>query len=159
MGTKIRGFEHISDNQWEKDMAVEQEKPAIPSRGTARSAGYDVFSPFPFSLGAGEEIKVPTGFKAYMLDDEFLMLIPRSGLGFKYYTRLANTLGVGDSDYYNNEGNEGHYWVKIRNEGDKTLNVKSGDAIAQAIFQKYLLADGDGFNGEVRVGGFGSTGK
>ena len=36
--------------------------------------------------------------------------------------------------------------------------IKQGEAIAQAIFQKYLLVDGDSFdNGDKRVGGLGST--
>jgi dUTP pyrophosphatase len=62
-----------------------------------------------------------------------------------------------DSDYYNNSGNEGHMFAKIRNEGDVPLVVKDGEAIAQAIFQKYLLADDD--NSDIqRNGGFGSTG-
>ncbi len=160
MGTKkIRGFEHVSGKQWQKDFNAIAPLPNLPSRATAHSAGYDVFSSMDFSLEPSEEIKIPTGFKAYMQPDEFLMFVPRSGLGFKYYTRLANTIGVGDSDYYNNDGNEGHYWVKIRNEGDKTLQVKFGDAIAQAVFQKYLIVDNDDFSGEKRVGGFGSTNK
>jgi len=60
-------------------------------------------------------------------------------------------------DFYNNEGNEGHYWLKIRNEGNKTLIIKKGDRVVQAIFQKYLLADDDEVD-STRTGGFGSTG-
>lgn len=160
METKIRGFEHVSNRQWNKDVGNEIcPFPPLPKRATAHSAGYDVYAPYAFTLEPNEEIKLPTGFKVYMKEDEFIMFVPRSGLGFKYYTRLANTLGIGDSDYYNNKGNEGHYWVKIRNEGNKTLSVKDHEAIAQAIFQKYLLVDGDNMEGEKRIGGFGSTDK
>ncbi len=60
-------------------------------------------------------------------------------------------------DFYNNEGNEGHYWLKIRNEGDKMLSIQKGDRVAQAIFQKYLLTDNDEVD-STRTGGFGSTG-
>ena len=157
---KTRGFEKVSQGQWDKDVKISnQEIPHLPQRATAKSAGYDIFSPFSFILYPEDEIKLPTGFKSYMMDDEFLMFVPRSGHGFKYYARLANTIGIVDSDYYNNCDNEGHCWVKIRNEGDKTMSVKEGDAIAQAIFQKYLLVDGDDFDGEERIGGFGSTTK
>lgn len=162
----IRGFEKVSIEQWMND---HQEKYSyhewkdtyndikFPKRATKHSAGYDIYSPFDFKLNPNEEIKFPLGVKAYMLEDEFMAIYPRSGLGFKYYTRLANTIGIGDSDYYNNDENEGHYWIKLRNEGNVTMYVEKGEAVAQAIFQKYLMVDGDSFNGETREGGFGST--
>ena len=155
--SKVRGFEFISEDAL-RFLKLEMSDVKLPRRATKHSAGYDIFSPIDFILNVGEEIKIPTGFKAYMLEDEVMKIYPRSGLGFKYYTRLANTTGIGDSDYYNNPDNEGHYWVKLRNEGDKDMIIKQGEAIAQAIFQKYLLVDGDNFdNGDKRVGGFGST--
>lgn len=156
--TKTRGFEHISQEQWGKDYGKSDVKSIqLPKRGTSSSAGYDIVSPISFTLEVGEEIKIPTGFKVYMLSDECVLFYPRSGLGFKFYIRLANTVGVGDGDYYNNSGNEGHYWIKMRNEGFKTMSVEAGDRIAQAIFQKYLTVDGDVADGQ-RVGGLGSTG-
>jgi dUTP pyrophosphatase len=162
---KTRGFEFLSIEQREKDFEDIQngmyEKIVItmPRRGTARSAGYDIFAPFDFELKPMEEIKIPTGIKAYMLEDEVLKFHPRSGLGFKYYLRLANQTGVVDSDFYNNPSNEGHIYVKLRNEGDKIVSIKQGEAFCQAIFEKYLLIDGDDFTGNERVGGFGSTGR
>ena len=38
------------------------------------------------------------------------------------------------------------------------LTIKKGEAIGQAVFQKYFVADNDAAEGE-RVGGFGSTSK
>lgn len=88
---------------------------------------------------------------------EMLLLFPRSSLGFKYYCRLANTVGVIDSDYYNSD-NEGHIWVKLRNEGDKAMFIKSGEGICQGVFIPFLLTDNDSFDvGNVRNGGIGST--
>lgn len=155
-----RGFQIITNERWMKDTEFLEYYKNIkpPKRSTSHSAGYDIFAPIGFELAPGEELKIPTGIKAYMQPDEFLMIVPRSGLGFKYYTRLANTVGIIDSDYYDNEGNEGHIWVKMRNEGDKPVIVNYGEAFAQAIFQKYLLTEEDEFEGRVRVGGFGSTG-
>jgi len=165
--SRNRGFEKISLKQWGKDVVgnriykdvVEYSEIKLPERATAHSAGYDIFSPISFALNAGESIMIPTGFKSYMLQDEKLVFYPRSGLGFKYFIRLANTVGIGDSDYFNCEKNEGHYWVKVRNEGYENIKVEKGDAIAQCIFEKYLLADGDSFKGKKRIGGFGSTNK
>lgn len=129
----------------------------MPKRATRLSAGYDIFSPFDFMLMPGEEIKIPTGICVHMNEDEVLMIFPRSGHGFKYYCRLANSVGIIDADYVNSD-NHGHIFVKLRNEGKKNMHVKVGEGIAQAIFTKYLLTDGDDIqNGNERNGGFGST--
>lgn len=163
--SRVRGFEAISNEQWDKDFSEIQDKMyeaikvKLPKRATAKSAGHDIFAPFDFELKPMEDIKIPTGLKAYMLDDEVLKFHPRSGLGFKYYLRLANETAVVDCDYYNNPNNEGHIFIKLRNEGDKIVSIKQGEAFCQAIFEKYLLTDGDSFIGEERVGGFGSTGN
>jgi len=168
--TKIRGFEKISFTQYKTDFKeiidtyfadeyYYYDEIQLPKRATAFSAGYDVFSTVQFQLLPNEEIKIPTGIKAYMLHDEVLKAYPRSGLGFKYYLRFANTIPIIDADYYNNLNNEGHIWVKLRNEGDKPMFIKKGEAICQMIFEKYLLADNDNYEGNKRIGGFGSTSK
>ena len=41
---------------------------------------------------------------------------------------------------------------------DEDVVIKKGEAIAQAIFQKYLTVDDDNAEGK-RTGGFGSTDK
>ena len=159
-------FEKISLEQWHKDYgddsAGEGDKTfegiPMPKRSSVGSAGYDIHTPIAFTLKPGEDIKVPTGLKCRMEDGWFLMAVPRSGLGFKYYTRLANTVGIIDASYYNNESNEGHMWVKIRNEGSKTLEIKTNDRICQMIFLPYGITEDDNATGE-RIGGIGSTGK
>jgi dUTP pyrophosphatase len=73
---------------------------------------------------------------------------------------FGNNLCLHNCDYYNNAGNEGECFVKFHNQGDKQLVIKQGEAMAQFMFQKYLLADGDSTDmGEDRNGGFGSTTK
>lgn len=156
---KIRGFELVSKEQYEStDATLAYEKLELPKRATKFAAGYDVKSTKNFILNPGEEIVIPTGFKAYMQASEMLCLYPRSGMGFKYQICLANTVGIGDGDYYDCESNEGHYFIKLVNRGNKVWEVKEGDGIGQAIFQPILLADGDDFtSGQARTGGFGST--
>ncbi len=163
---KVRGFERISFEQWDKDNEIVPESKEVwesvklPKRATENAAGYDIFSLVDFVLRPNEEIKIPLGIKIYMLSDEFFMIAPRSGMGFKYFIRLANTLGIIDSDFYNNPKTEGHCWAKLRNEGSIPMSVSAGDAIAQGIFQKFLLADGDTLeNGNKREGGLGHTGS
>lgn len=159
--SKRRGFELVSKEQYKNtDAELPYEDLVLPKRSTALAAGYDIISTKSFTLQPGQSIIIPTGFKAYMQPGEMLALYPRSGVGFKYEIQLANTVGIGDGDYYNCESNEGHYMLKLVNRGNKFWTVKSGERIAQAIFMPILLADGDSFEeGKIRTGGFGSTNK
>ena len=72
--------------------------------------------------------------------------------------RMCNQVGIIDADYYNNEENEGHIFVKIKNEGDKEVSINVGDRIVQGIFTKFLLTDDD-IATEERLGGIGSTNR
>lgn len=148
-----RGFEVVEEYK-DKDIH-------IPKRGTKYSAGYDVESAEdvvikPFKLG-GVPTLVPTGLKAYCQDDEFYMLASRSS-GPKKGLVMANSVGIIDKDYYNNETNEGHFFFQYYNVSDKDLIIHKGDIIGQVIFMKYLITDDDNATG-VRRAGFGSTDK
>lgn len=150
---KQRGFEIAKG--WE-DKGIN-----IPVRKTRYSAGYDVEAAEdvvipPYKPGIKPTL-IPTGLKAYCMDDEWIMLVNRSS-GPKKGVILPNSIGVVDHDYYNNIDNDGHFYFQFWNFKDEDLVIHKGDVIGQAIFQKYLLADDDGAEGE-RVGGFGSTDK
>lgn len=101
---------------------------------------------------------VPTGVKAYMEEDEALFLYNRSSNPIKRGLVLANSVGVVDSDYYNNPDNEGHIMFAFYNFGIFPVTIKKGERIGQGVFKKFLKADNDQAGGE-RQGGFGSTGK
>lgn len=157
-----RGFEKISFEQFKKDINDDKklyEEFSLPKRSTKNSAGYDFFSLYDFILKPGEMIKIPTGVKVKMNNDEMMMLFVRSSMGFKYNVRMCNQVGIFESDYYNNETNEGHAWLKIQNEGDKDYIVKKGDAICQGIFTKFLTVDDEEEITNIRQGGLGSTNR
>ena len=142
----MRCFEKISFDQFSKDINNDKElydTYNLPRRDTKYAAGYDIYSLEDFVLKPTEIIKIPTGIKANMNDDEVLLLVDRSSQGFKYNVRMCNQVGVIDKDYYNNKDNEGHIFVKLQNEGDKDYVVKRGDAICQGIFIKYLTVDNE----------------
>lgn len=157
-----RGFEKISYEQFKKDVFDDirlYEEYSLPKRSTKYSAGYDFFALYDFILKPGEIMKIPTGVKVQMNSDEMMMLLVRSSMGFKYNIRMCNQVGIFESDYYNNETNEGHAWLKLQNEGDKDYIVKKGDAICQGIFTKFLTIDDEKEIETIRKGGIGSTNK
>lgn len=142
----MRDFEKISFKEFSK--AIKEDKKLyesykMPQRNSTSAAGYDFYLLEDLEIKAGEIIKIPTGIKAKFASDEVLFLIVRSSTGFKYNIRLVNQVGVIDADYYNNENNEGHIFIKLQNESDKTLNFKAGEALVQGIFMKFLITDSD----------------
>jgi dUTP pyrophosphatase len=68
-------------------------------------------------------------------------------------------MGVIDSDYYNNEKNEGHIMIAIENTSEKDVELNKGDRIVQGIFVKYLTATNETTPIDIRSGGIGSTRK
>lgn len=142
----MRDFEKISFNQFCKDVEENRElynKIKIPQRDSDSTAGYDICILNNIEIKPNEILKLPTGLKCFFKKDEVLLLVVRSSMGFKYNIRLCNQVGVIDADYYNNKDNEGHIWIRIQNEGDKTVKFNNGEAIVQGIFLKYLTTRSD----------------
>ena len=134
----------------------------LPVRSTKNSAGYDVEAAedciIPAFKPGQKPTLVKTGIKAYMESDEGLILANRSSNPGKKGLILANSIGVVDSDYYENPDNDGHIMYAFFNFKAEDVEIKKGERIGQAIFQKYLVTDNDIAQGE-RTGGFGSTNK
>lgn len=155
-----RYFEKISWKQWQKDIGNDKKvynQHELPKRQTKYSAGYDFKSPIDFTLHPGDVKKIPTGVKFTMNEDEMLMLLVRSSMGFQYNVRLTNQVGIFESDYFNNDSNEGHAWFSIQNHGTSDYIVKVGDRIGQGIFMKFLTIDDESKIESERKGGIGST--
>lgn len=153
-----RHFEKISFEQFSKDISDDKnlyDEYVLPKRVTKNSCGYDFYAIEDMVLQPGEIKKIPTGYKAKFMNDEMLMLVVRSSMGFKYNVRMCNQVGIIDQDYYNNIDNEGHIWVALQNEGNVNYEIKKGTAYCQGIFVKYLTC-GDVVE-EERKAGIGST--
>lgn len=146
----IRGFEVVS--------SFEGQGITIPERKTSQSAGYDIEAGETVTLEPGMVKLVATGIKAFMNYDEYLALHIRSSLGIKKHLMLANSTGIIDSDYYNNNDNEGHIMIGLFNFGQDSVTIEKGQRIAQGIFAKYLKTTEDDAQG-LREGGIGSTGN
>lgn len=144
-----RGFQIIS--------AYEGKGLHLPVRKTAGSAGYDLEAAETVVLAPKAVTVVPTGLKAYMEGNEYLAVHIRSGISIKKGLMLVNSIGVIDSDYYNNPDNEGHIMIAYYNTQETPYTVEKGERIGQGIFLSYLTVDDDAAAGE-RLGGMGSTG-
>lgn len=149
---KLRGFE-VVDDEFRK---YPSETIILPSRGTSKAMAYDFYSPIDLVIEPNKIGKVWTDIKAYMLDNEGLILNVRSSMGGK--VMLANTSGWIDGDYYSNEGNDGNIGIFLLNISDEPYVIKKGDRVAQGMFINYLVSD-NGNTDKVRTGGFGSTNK
>ena len=151
---KTRGFEVAK--------GFEESNINLPVRKTKYSAGYDIEAAedtvIPSFKKGDAPTLIKTGLKAYMADDEVLMLYNRSSNPKKKGLILANSVGVIDKDYYGNPDNDGHIMFAFYNIKDEDVTIKKGEAIGQGVFQKYLVTDDDIASGE-RTGGFGSTDK
>ena len=151
---KIRGFEIAK--------GFEESSINLPQRKTRFSAGYDVESAedviIPSFKKGMKPTLVKTGIKAYMGENEYLMLANRSSNPGKKGLILANSVGIIDKDYYGNIDNDGHIMFAFFNIKEEDIEIKKGDTIGQAIFMPYLITDDDNAQGE-RIGGFGSTNK
>lgn len=171
---KNRGFEKITPNA------------PLPLHGSKTAAGYDFYAPIDVVIPPQSEISFDTDIKAYMKENEMLVMVVRSSMGIKHGLMISNTVGIIDSDYYNNPSNEGNIRIALRNirpdmrllgftsatlqdgtdisipkiEDLRELNtvyIPAGERVVQGIFVQALRAD-DIPTGSLRTGGVGSTG-
>ena len=111
-------------------------------------------TPIRFVIPAHSRLLVPTGVTCKLAEDEYLAIVPRSGLALKKGITVLNTPGTVDADYYPND-----IGVILYNTTDEDVEFQRGDKIAQAIVQKYHIVEDDDPIDITRVGGFGSTGR
>lgn len=129
----------------------------LPKRTTKGSAGYDFYADKDYVIPVGGSVVITTGIACQMNDDYVLMLFPRSGLGFKTSVRLANTVGIIDSDFVNGE-TCGHILVKLVNNNHyDDIVIKRGERFCQGVFLPFGITVDDDADKD-RTGGIGSTG-
>lgn len=154
---QIAKFLTVSQQQFTSDGGGDITAVRLPERATKGSAGYDFFLPCNIEIEPKQSIVVATGLRVKMKSDYVLLILPKSGLGFKYGLTLANTVGVIDSDYINAD-NQGHILVKLINCGEQKIELAQGKAFVQGLFVPFGITECDSAQ-EKRVGGFGSTEK
>lgn len=130
----------------------------LPTKGSAYSAGYDLYLNEEITINPGEQKVSWTDVKCFLYPDEFLQVHIRSSLGFKKNIMLSNQVGVIDADYFGNPDNDGNIAVALFNFGKQPITLKAGERVAQGIIQKYPV-DFSAIEEDERTGGLGSTGS
>lgn len=131
------------------------EHATAPTKGSARAAGYDLYSAYDYTIPPMEKTLVKTDIQIALPSGCYGRVAPRSGLAAKHFIDVG--AGVIDEDYRGNLG------VVLFNFGKEKFEVKKGDRIAQLICERIFYPEIE----EVQVlddtergsGGFGSTGK
>lgn len=136
-----------------------KESAIIPTKGSERSAGYDLYACIdnPVSIKPHETAMIETGLSMELPDNTFGAIFARSGLATKNGLAPANKVGVCDSDY------RGEYIVALHNHSEDIQSVEPGERIAQLIVMPYVdvnFTEVDKLQYTERGNdGFGSTGK
>ncbi|XP_037691334.1 deoxyuridine 5'-triphosphate nucleotidohydrolase, mitochondrial isoform X1 [Choloepus didactylus] len=131
------------------------EHATAPTKGSARAAGYDLYSAYDYTVPPMGKALVKTDIQIALPSGCYGRVAPRSGLAAKHFIDVG--AGVIDEDYRGNVG------VVLFNFGTEKFEVKKGDRIAQLICERIFYPEIE----EVQVldvtergsGGFGSTGK
>lgn len=125
-----------------------------PIRKTKGSAGYDIHCPYAIDLEPYCWYTIDTGV---ILDPGDIpegyvgLIVPRSSMGMKYKMRMANTVGVIDSDYTMDT-------IKAKVMVESPLYLKRNDRILQMILVPFGIISTEETPVEERKGGCGSTG-
>jgi dUTP pyrophosphatase len=131
----------------------------LPEYATEGSAGVDIVAAIlePISIGPGERILVPSGFKLEIPAEYEVQIRPRSGLAIKHGITVLNSPGTIDSDY------RGEIGIILINHSKNKFIVNPKDRIAQMVICKVtkmnLVKVSLLNNTERGSGGFGSTGN
>lgn len=134
----------------------------VPSYATDGSGCFDFYAD---TGGLGhsrqthhQSIIVDTGLAFEIPEGWVMQIFSRSGDGFKYDTRLANCVGIIDSDY------RGSLKVKLTRDSESPIGlVNHGDRIAQGMLvraeQVNFVECFELSETERGTGGFSSTGR
>lgn len=129
-----------------------------PTYGSDGAACFDLYGLTEGIVAPGMPLNVSTGLAFEVPEDHVMLVFSRSGMGFNNDTRLANCVGVIDSDY------RGEVMVKLTRDGrpDNPTRVAVGDRVAQAMIlpvARVTFEDVDWLEATGRsTSGFGSTG-
>jgi len=126
----------------------------LPTRGSAFSAGLDIYAIEELRLESKQRCLARTGLSVAIPEGFYGRVAPRSGLAVK--NGLDVLAGVIDSDY------RGELCCALYNSGDETIVLPAESKICQLIIEKIITPTpvwAEDLEATSRgAGGFGSTG-
>ncbi len=125
----------------------------IPSKGSARAAGFDLYAESDGEIAPSSRLTVETGIGVAIPRGWYGRIAPRSGLA--HNKGIDVLAGVIDNDYY--------FEIKVilLNTGTEVFKYSRGDRIAQLVPEfcgEWSIEEVPSLEQNGR-GGFGSTGK
>lgn len=105
------------------DVKLDQEA-VMPRKAHGTDAGFDLFTPYAFTVRAGESSVVMTGVHMVIPRGWCGVLVSKSGLNTKYDIQ---TTGLVDADY------TGGIVVKVMNHGTKDYHFEKGEKVSQIV--------------------------
>lgn len=100
----------------------------MPTKGSKRAAGYDLYSAYDYSIEPMSNALVKTDLQIQIPEGCYGRVAPRSGLALKHFIDVG--AGVVDEDYRGNLG------VVLFNFGKEDFKITKGDRVAQLICEK-----------------------
>lgn len=130
------------------------ERATLPTRGSASSAGLDIYCIEDFTIAPQQRVLARSGLAVAIPEGHYGRLAPRSGLAVK--NGLDVLAGVIDADY------RGEVQCLLYNTSNETIQLAAGTRICQLIIEKVITPEAvwaDDLTETARAaGGFGSTG-
>lgn len=132
------------------------DKAIVPTYATDGSGCFDIYACEDAEVIAEGQHVFSTGLSFAIPEGHVMLVFSRSGHGFKHNVRLANCVGVIDSDY------RGELLVKLTNDSiGGGVSILSKNAISQGLvlpIEKVVFEEVDELDETIRgTNGFGST--
>ena len=104
------------------------ENAILPTRGSTRAAGLDLYSAYDLTVPGRGLVSVVTDLQIHVPEGFYGRIAPRSGLALHHHIDIG--AGVTDEDY------RGNVAVILFNHSDKPFVINRGDRVAQLICEK-----------------------
>lgn len=108
-------------------------------------------------LKPNEQILIPTGYKGKIEQGTWLGMYVNENINEDLF--CGNGIPIIDQDYYENESNDGNFFLSLVNKKDKELIIKEGTNICSLYAEKYFVLENEEKPTTIRTGGIGSTTK
>lgn len=126
-----------SKYRWCKNVKMQvvrlSEHAYLPTRGSSKAAGLDLYTPISGTVPAHQRLLVPLDIAISLPPKTYGHVLPRSGLAVKHGIHIG--AGVIDEDYRGNVG------VLFMNVSDVPFTFSKGDRIAQLVVKSYESVD------------------